>query len=67
MSGQSLVNIVDSAPRPAHCLHKFWYVDISQVIRFEVADTFLQCIEFQTIITFKKQMYVILVIYHNDN
>ena len=40
---------------------------MSQVNRFVVVDNFLQYIEFQIIINFKKQMYVGLVISHNDN
>ena len=55
------MNLIDSVGSVGTTVN-IWDVGISQVIRFAVVDTNLQCIEFQLIIISKKQQQVLLLI-----
>ena len=67
MHGRGQVNIVDSERLSVGTTGNISYVDISQVIRFVVVDTFsVQYIAFQMIITLKNKKYL-GTWYHNDN
>ena len=64
MHGHNQVIIVDSEGPSDLCapLSICWYMVINQMIIFVVVDTFLQCIEFQKIITFKKHNLLLFII-----